>query len=174
MIHWAVPHFPIINYHLYPFSTISVLNSFSLDISKCPVSLAVLCLAPHLLSLSASPSRSPIPGPWCCVDFLGGPSVWCQHLSKMLQLSCYIPVAALFIYVYSILDLLLCYKMFCLSFSLSLCPVSLSFLSFIRPTLSRKVPPCNPGPVQGFFLLEGSFSLPLCLPGGSGSRFRTL
>ena len=52
-----------------------------------------------------------------------------------------------------------------------LCPVSLSFLSFTRPTLSRKVPPCKPGPAQGFFLLNGSFSLLLCLPGGSGPGF---
>ena len=66
-----------------------------------------------LLSLSPSPARSPIPGPWCCVDFSSGPSVCCQHLSKMLQLLC-------------------------------------------------------------FFLLIGSFSLTLCIPGGSGSVFLIL
>ena len=48
--------------------------------------------------------------------------------------------------------------MFSLSPSLySLCPVSLSISSFTWPTLSRKVPPCEPGPAQGFFLLKGSF-----------------
>ena len=49
----------------------------------------------------------------------------------------------------------------CLSLSLSrysLYPVSLSFSSFTRPTLSRKVPPCEPGPAQGFSLLKGTFS----------------
>ena len=46
-------------------------------------------------------------------------------------------------------------------------------VTLIRPTLSRKVPPCKPGPAQGFFLLKGSFFLPLCLPGGSGSGFLT-
>ena len=50
----------------------------------------------------------------------------------------------------------------------SLCPLSLSL------SLSRKVPPCEPGPAQGFFLLNGSFPLPLCLPGGSGSGVVTL
>ena len=141
----------------------------------CPVSPVVLCLSPPLLSLSASPSRSPVPGPWRCVDFSGGPSVCCQHLSKMLQLICYILVAALFIYVYSILNLVLYYKMFSLYPSFySLCPVSLSFLSFTRPNLSRKVSPCKPGPAQGFLLLKWSFSLPLCLPGGSGTGFLTL
>ena len=40
--------------------------------------------------------------------------------------------------------------------------LSLSFLSFTRLTLSRKVPPCKPGPAHGFSLLKGSFSLPLC------------
>ena len=44
--------------------------------------------------------------------------------------------------------------------------IYISFLSFTRPTLSWKVPPCKPGPAQGFFLLKGSFSLPLCLSGG--------
>ena len=44
----------------------------------------------------------------------------------------------------------------------TLCPVSLSFSSFSRPTLSRAVFACKPGPAQGFFLLKGSFSLPLC------------
>ena len=29
--------------------------------------------------------------------------------------------------------------------------------SFTRPTLSRKVPPCKPGPARGFFLLKGGF-----------------
>ena len=90
----------------------------------CPVSPVVLFMSPPLLALSASPSRIP----WCCVDFSGGPVVCCQHLSKMLQLSCFIPVAD----VFSILDPVLYYKMF--SFSLPLftlsAPVSLSFLSF--------------------------------------------
>ena len=53
--------------------------------------------------------------------------------------------------------------MFSLSPSLySLCPVSLSFSSLTRQTLSRKVPPCKPGPAQGFFLLKGSFFLCHC------------
>ena len=43
-----------------------------------------------------------------------------------------------------------------------LSPVSLVFCSFTQSTLSRKVPPCKPGPAQGFFLLKGSFSLPYC------------
>ena len=38
-------------------------------------------------------------------------------------------------------------------------------------TFSRMVPSCKPGPAQGFFLLKGSFSLPLCWPRGSGSGF---
>ena len=58
-------------------------------------------------TICSGTSRSPVPGPLCCVDFSGGPSVCCQHLSRILQLSCYIPVAALFIYVFSILDLVL-------------------------------------------------------------------
>ena len=51
-------------------------------------------------SVSVSPSSLPlcvslqVSCPWCCVDFSGGPSVCCQHLSRMLQLPCYIPVAA--------------------------------------------------------------------------------
>ena len=103
----------------------------------CPVSPAVLCLSPPLLSLSVSPSRSPVPGPWRCVDFSGGPSVCCQHLSRML-LSCYIPVAALFIYVFSILDLVLYYKMFSLSLSLSLLPLSCrSFILVLYPADSQ-------------------------------------
>ena len=132
--------------------------------------------SPLLLSLSASPLRSPVPGPWCCVDFSGGPSVCCQHLSKMLQFSCYIAVAALFIYVFSILDLVLYYNIF----SLSLSPSLYSVLSLSHscpctwPTLSRRVPPCKPGPAKGFFLSKESFSLPLCLPGGSGSGLLTL
>ena len=65
--------------------------------------------------------------------------------------------------------------LFSLSPSLhSLCPVSRSFSSITRPTLSRKVPPCKPGPSQGFFLLNDSFSLPLLLCGGLGSGFLTL
>lgn len=35
------------------------------------------------------------------------------------------------------------------------------------------LPPYKPGSTQGFFLLKGSFSLPLCLAGGSGSGFLT-
>ena len=128
-----------------------VLISFSLGISMCPVSPAVLCLSSPLLSLSVSPSRSPVPGPWRCVDFSGGPSVCCQHLSKMLQLSCYIPAAALFIYVLSTLDLVFCF----LSPSISLSCLSLILVLYL-------------------FLLKGSFSLPHCLPGVSGSWFRTL
>ena len=87
-------------------------------------------------------------------------AVCCQHLSKMLQLPCYIPVALLFIYVFSILDWVWLYcKMFFSPSLYSLYPVSLFFLSFTWPTLSRRVPPCKPGPAQGFFLLKGTFSL---------------
>lgn len=58
---------------------------------------------------------------------------------------------------------------FCVLVSLfiffSLCPVS-PFFSFF---FSRMVPPSELGPTQGFSLLNGSFSLPLRLPGGSDS-----
>ena len=33
------------------------------------------------------------------------------------------------------------------------------------------VPSCEPGPAQGFFLLKGSFSLPLGLSGGQALGF---
>lgn len=33
------------------------------------------------------------------------------------------------------------------------------------------VPPCEPGLAQGFFLLKGRFSLPLCFPGDLLSGF---
>ena len=72
-----------------------------------------------------------------------------------------------------ILDLVRLYLFSLFPSLYSLCPVSLSLSSFIQPTLSRKVPPCKPGPAQGFSLLKGSFSLPRCLPGGSGFGFLT-
>ena len=70
------------------------------------------------------------------------------------------------------------YRYACIKCFISLAPslysVLSNFLSFTRPILSGKDPPCKPGPAQGFFRLKGSFSLPLCLPGGSGSGFLTL
>lgn len=50
----------------------------------------------------------------------------------------------------------------------SLCPVSPFFPSFTQLFVSRMVPFCEPGPSQGFFLLEGHFSFP---PTGSRSGF---
>ena len=50
---------------------------------------------------------------------------------------------------------------------LSLSPFCISFSSFTQPDFSRMVPLSKPGPARGFFL----FSLPLCLPGNSGSGF---
>ena len=124
----------------------------------CPVSPALLCLSPPLLSLSASPSRSPVPRLLCCVDFSGGPGVGCQHLSEMLQFLCYIPIGCI-IYI-CILHIRS--SGFVVVFSLSLSLLSLSCLSpslpFTRPTLSRMVPPCKLGSAQGFFLLKGSFA----------------
>ena len=79
---------------------------FSIGILMCPVSPAVLSLSPPLLSLSESPSRSPVLGPWCCMDFSGGPK-----LSK------------LFFMLYS--------GVFALVFSLSLSLLSLSCLSLL-------------------------------------------
>ena len=52
------------------------------------------------------------------------------------------------------------------------CPLSLFF--FTQPDFSRMVPPCEPGPAQGFLFLKGSFLLPLCPPGGSGPGFLPL
>ena len=58
--------------------------------------------------------------------------------------------------------------MFICFLSLPLFTPSVQSLSPSPSTLSRMVPPCKPGPAQGFFLLKGSFSLPLCLPGALG------
>ena len=55
-----------------------------------------------------------------------------------------------------------------LSLSLVILFVSFSISPVNRRTFDRTVPPCKPGPAQGFFLLKGSFSLPLCLPRGNG------
>ena len=108
-----------------------------------------------------------------------GPGVCCQHLSKLLQFlncccpscfSCYSTIAVSFKYVFCLIIIMACLYFFSLSPSLySLCAVSLSFLSFTWPSLSRMVPLCKLGPAQGFILLKECLSLPKCLPGGSGS-----
>ena len=137
-IYWAVPH-----------ST--TISTPSLGISMCPVSPAVLSLSTS--SLSASLSTSPFsarrlltnPCPLSAVAFF-----------KLYSHCCIIYICTLYIRS----------GVFVLVFSLcpSLSCLSLSFSSFTRPTLSRKVPPCKPGPARGFFLLKGFF-LPLCWPG---------
>ena len=86
-----IPDFPKNNHYFYPFSTFRVYLTRNINVSSRQF---CVCLPLFSLSPSASPSRSPIPGPWCCVDFSGGPVVCCQNLSKMLELPFYIPVAA--------------------------------------------------------------------------------
>uniref|UniRef100_A0A674ME22 Reverse transcriptase domain-containing protein n=1 Tax=Takifugu rubripes TaxID=31033 RepID=A0A674ME22_TAKRU len=66
----------------------------------------------------------------------------------------------------------LCSMPFLSSFSLPSPPYSILYLSFplsslsTQPAISRRVPLHEPGPAQGFFLLKGSFSLPLLLVWG--------
>ena len=141
-IHWAVPHFPNVSHHLY------CLTSFSPSVSSFPV----LCLSTSSLSCSRSLCRSPIFRCSCFIDL----SRWATQVP--LSAPAY---AGLCIYVLYLLCLtfLWLYLFLSLSFILSV----LSSLSFTRPTLNRS------GPARGFFLLKGSFSLPLCWPGGSGS-----
>ena len=78
-IHRAVPHFPNINHHFYLLS-FSLLIFFSLGISMCPDSPAVLCLSSpplltfHCVSLQVScPFRSPVAGPSFWLKFQAGP-----------------------------------------------------------------------------------------------------
>lgn len=49
----------------------------------------------------------------------------------------------------------------------------LSFFSslFTHPAISWRVPPDEPGPSQGFFLLKANVSLPLLLTGGQAPGF---
>ena len=97
------------------------------------------------------------------------PSVHYQHLSKLLPFLGSIPNCYVIPICRGILDwtcMYLRFYLFSLSLSfLSILFVSLSRSSFTQPTLSRMVPFCEPGPAQGFFLLKGTFSLSLCLPG---------
>ena len=66
------------------------------------------------------------------------------------------------------------FRLYLFPLSLSLSLLSLSCFSLLLfPTL-RMVPPRRLGPAQGFFLLNGSFSLTVCLPGCSGSEFLTI
>ena len=61
-----------------------------------------------------------------------------------------------------------CVNPACVFLSLPLFTLSVLSLSPSRPL------PQLDGFAQGFFLLKGSFSLPVCLPGGLGSGFLTL
>ena len=71
----------------------------------------------------------------------------------LLVLPCYIPISVEFIHVFSTLDLVWLY-LFSLSPSLySLCPVSLSFSSFNRPTPSRRFSCSRFLPVKREFFL---------------------
>ena len=162
MIHWAGPHFPNINHHFYLFSTF--LRSPQ-GISVCPDSPAVLCLSLPLLSLflslSLSASASPVPRPWCCMNFSDF-SILYSHCCK-IHICVFHIRSGVFAFVVSLSPSRYSFR-----------PVSLSFFFCTRPTLSKRVTSCKPGPAQGFSLLKGSFSLPLCLPGGSGAGFLTL
>lgn len=51
----------------------------------------------------------------------------------------------------------------------STCPPFSSFPA--QPVINRRAPPYEPGPVQGFFLLKGCFSLPLLLGEGPALGF---
>ena len=121
---------------------------FSLGISMCPVSAALLCLSPPLLSLSLRlPSldlgavwTSPAPsGPVC--------------VARACLICC---MSKLFLMLYSHC----CITYICIlhiSFGVAVFVFSVSLSFFTRPTLSRMVSPCEPGPAQGFFLLTGRF-----------------
>ena len=103
----------------------------------------------------------------------GGPGVRCQHLSKLLLSKLFFMLFS-YCYIINICILYIRSGVFVFVDSLSPSLYSLSFSSFTRLTLSMMVPLCELGPAQGFFLLKGSFSLPLCLTGCSGSGFLTL
>ena len=137
-----------------------VVSSLSLSVSvsvSLSLSLCVVLQLSHLRTLMLR--RRP----------LTKPSVHYQHLSKLLPFLGSIPNCYVIPICRGILDwtcMYLRFYLFSLSLSfLSILFVSLSRSSFTQPTLSRMVPFCEPGPAQGFFLLKGTFSLSLCLPG---------
>ena len=159
----STQQFPTQPPFLPPLSS-SLFIFFSLGISMCPISVAAR--------------------PWRCVDDLW--RTWCPLPAPVQAVaSSKLLLSKLFFMLYShccIISIpILSIRsgvfvfVFCLPLSLlSLSCLSLSFSSLTRPTLSRMVPSCKPGPAQGFFLLKESFFLPLCLPGGSGPGFLTL
>ena len=147
-IHSAGPHFPNIHHHFYSLSSSSPFVFFSPELSVCPVSRCLLCVC-VCLSLSLSlrlpflflffSCRSPISRPSCCVHFL-----------FILYSDCYI----IYIWIrYIRSDMFLFTLIFVSSLFVSLFSLSSHFLSSsTRPTLSRTLSPCEPGPAQGLFL----------------------
>ena len=148
--HWAGPHSTTIH---TPSLLLSVhfLLTWNINVS----SLRCCCVSPPHFSLSL---RLPSPDLGAAWTSSGGPGVRCQLLFKLFFML-YSHLLYNFYTLFCILDLVGSYLF---AFPLfTLCPASLSFSVFTRPTPSKMIPPRKLGPAQGFFLLKGSFSLPL-------------
>ena len=129
----------------------------SIFFSMCPVSPLLFCVSFPLFSLSLCVSLQRSTDAGAAWTSSSGPvsvaNVWLRYIICYIPSCCIIYICIL--YIRSGVSVFVFSLSLSLSLSLhSLCPVSLSFSSFTRPTLSRKVPPCKPGPAQGFFLLK--------------------
>ena len=137
MIHWAGPHFPNINHHFNSLSSSSPFIFFSPELSVCPASPCRFVRLSHpLLSLCIFQQVSHLRTFMLCGLPLKKPA---STASTCLSCCCFFTLNHALLYYFHMyydimFDMFLSMIVFVFplsfSYSVSLCPVSLSFSSF--------------------------------------------